>query len=174
MVEVIMQNGGTVDKFMGDAILAVFGVPKPLPESEKAAVQCALEMHACLKKLNRKRNSDGLFTLEMGIGIAAGDVVAGNIGSDKRMEYTVIGDAVNTASRLQSIATSGKILVTNRILDKVMDVVQYRKLPPVPIKGKRQPMEVIEILSLKKTAQPSAPSDPSIIEFPILKKKAEQ
>src|SRR3989338_5713042 len=73
MIEIIMQSGGTVDKFMGDAILAVFGVPKALPESEKSAVQCALEMHECLKRLNQHRKSDGLFTLQMGIGIAAGD-----------------------------------------------------------------------------------------------------
>ncbi len=173
MTEIIMQNGGTVDKFMGDAILAVFGVPKALPESEKAAVRCALEMHECLKKLNRKRTAEGSFTMDMGIGIAAGDVVAGNIGSEKRMEFTVIGDAVNTASRLQSIASSGKILATNRILDKVADTVEYLRLPPIPIKGKSLPMDVIEILGFKKEAPPAISSDPSIIDLPFFSKKAQ-
>lgn len=176
MIEIIMQSGGTVDKFMGDAILAVFGVPKPLAESEKSAVQCALQMHDCLGRLNQRRKSEGLFTLQMGIGIAAGDVVAGNIGSNKRMEYTVIGDAVNTAARLQSIATSGKIVVTNKILDKVIDSVEYNRLPPIPIKGKSKPMEVIEILGLKKgsqTAGSSGSSDLNIIDLPNLGKKAQ-
>ncbi len=176
MIEIIMQSGGTVDKFMGDAILAIFGVPKALPESEKSAVLCAIEMNQCLKKLNRRRRAEGLFTLQMGIGLAAGDVVAGNIGSSTRKEYTVIGDAVNMASRLQSIATSGKIVVTNKIMDKVSDMVQYNRLPPISIKGKSQPMEIIEILGLRKASQDaaSAPiSDPDIIDLPLFNKKAQ-
>ena len=171
MIEVVMSCGGTVDKFMGDAILAVFGVPKALPESERAAVKCALEMHDCLRKLNQKRSRDKLFTLEMGIGIAAGDVVAGNIGSDKRMEYTVIGDAVNIASRLQSIATSGKILTTSNVLEKVSQIVEYHKLPPVTIKGKRHPIDVAEILSLKGGA---SLSDEQVIDLPLFQKRKTQ
>lgn len=171
MIEVVMSSGGTVDKFMGDAILAVFGVPKPLPESESAAVKCALDMHECLTKLNQKRADDKLFTLDMGIGIAAGDVVAGNIGSDKRMEYTVIGDAVNIASRLQSMASSGKVLVTSNVLDKVSQIVEYHKLPPVTIKGKRKSMEIAEILSLKGGA---AHSEGQIIDLPLFQQRKAQ
>ena len=174
MIESIMQSGGTVDKFMGDAILAVFGVPKPLVESETSAVLCALEMHKRLKKLNQYRKADGLFTLQMGIGIAAGDVVAGNIGSSKRMEYTVIGNAVNTAYRLQSIATSGKIMVTNKILDKVFNKVRYDRLPPIVIKGNSQSMEVIEILGIKNDPLISAGLDPDVIDLPIFNKEAQQ
>jgi adenylate cyclase len=129
-------------------------------------------MQVCLKKLNRKRAEEGAFMLGMGVGIAAGDVIAGNIGSDKRMEFTVIGDAVNTASRLQSIAASGKILVTNRILDKVEGLVEYSKLPPVPLKGKSEPMDVIEILHLKDAVPDSDAADPSIINLPLFDRKA--
>ena len=167
MIETIMENGGTVDKFMGDAILAVFGVPKPIPESEKSAVICGLQMHDCLKRLNRRREADNLFTLQMGIGIAAGDVVAGNIGSNKRREYTVIGDAVNTASRIQAIASSGKILVTNKILDKVTDIVRYERMAPIVIKGKSHPMEIIEISGHIKDLRGGTMSDPDIIELPL-------
>ena len=149
MTEIILDNGGTVDKFMGDSILAVFGIPKPLLESEKTAVLCALKMQSCLNSLNQKRTAKGQFGLEMGIGIAAGDVIAGNIGSNKRMEYTVIGNAVNTAYRLQSIAGRGAIMTTNRVLDKIVDIVEYRKLPPQLIKGSNQPIEIVEITGLK-------------------------
>jgi adenylate cyclase len=134
---------------MGDSILAVFGVPRPLINSEKMAVTCAIQMRKCLDDLNAKREAKGLYPLEMGIGIAAGDVIVGNIGSKKRMEYTIIGNAVNTAYRLQGLAGSGKIMITNRVLDKVIDLVVFEKLPAQVIKGNSYPIEIIEILGMK-------------------------
>jgi adenylate cyclase len=149
MIEIVIAHGGTVDKFMGDSILAVFGVPRPLVESEKMAVTCAVKMQICLKDLNEKRTAKGLYPLDMGIGIAAGDVIVGNIGSKKRMEYTIIGNAVNTAYRLQGLAGSGKIMITNRVLDKVIDLVQFERLPAQVIKGNSYPIEIIEVIGMK-------------------------
>ncbi len=148
MIETILSNGGTVDKFMGDAVLAVFGAPTPLPDVELHAVKCAVEMHNCIKKLNQKRAEQGLFPLQMGIAVTAGDVVAGNIGSDKRMEYTVIGDAVNLVSRLQGLANNGQVLTSANVAEKIMDKVKVKKLDPVYVKGKTNPLDIYEINEL--------------------------
>lgn len=153
MIETILSNGGTVDKFMGDAVLAVFGAPTPLPNVEFRAVNCAVEMHNCIKKLNQKRAEQGLFPLQMGIAVTAGDVVAGNIGSDKRMEYTVIGDAVNLVSRLQGLANNGQVLTSANVAEKILDKVEAKRLDPVYVKGKTNPLDIYEITSIKPQPQ---------------------
>lgn len=147
IIEIVLSHGGSVDKFMGDAVLVVFGAPTPLAESEVSAVSCALEMQNSLKRLNEKRAAKGLFTLEMGIGICAGDVVAGNIGSDKRMDFTVIGDPVNMASKLQSLAGPGEIYITASLAgnDKLKDVFKFSPAKMVKIKGKNEMIAVSNV-----------------------------
>jgi adenylate cyclase len=147
IIEIVLSHGGSVDKFMGDAVLVVFGAPTPLAESEVSAVSCALEMQNSLKRLNEKRAAKGLFTLEMGIGICAGDVVAGNIGSDKRMDFTVIGDPVNMASKLQSLAGPGEIYITASLAgnDKLKDVFKFSPAKMVRIKGKNEMIAVSNV-----------------------------
>lgn len=151
MVEIIISHGGTVDKFMGDGVLVVFGAPSQLKNPEFSAVSCAIEMRNALAGLNRKRQGEHLTPLEMGIAISAGEVIAGNIGSDKRMEYTVIGDAVNIASRLQAVAGSGKILATSNVIEKVIVDVDYVELSPIQVRGKSQPISAVEITGFRKT-----------------------
>ena len=147
MTQVIEYQGGTVDKFMGDAILVVFGAPLAIEDPEYRSINCALEMQHALTMLNKQREEQGLFTLGMGIGISAGEVIAGNIGSDKRMDYTVIGDAVNFASRLQGIADAGEILASMNMLDKIKDRFVYKITFPIAIKGRSQAVEYIRIIS---------------------------
>jgi adenylate cyclase len=105
MVEVIMAHGGTVDKFIGDAVMAVFGSPvgRGVGQEARAAVVCALAMGEALAKLNAEWEKVGIQTLDNGIGVASGPAVVGQIGSPKRMEFTVIGDTVNRAARLESL-----------------------------------------------------------------------
>jgi adenylate cyclase len=117
MVEVIMAHGGTVDKFIGDAVMAVFGSPmgRGLAEEARAAVGCALAMGESLAILNAEWRRQGVISLANGIGIASGPAVVGQIGSPKRMEFTVIGDTVNRAARLESLTRSlGATLLFDR------------------------------------------------------------
>jgi adenylate cyclase len=102
----VFEHGGTLDKFMGDAIMALWGAPIAHEDDADRAIQAAIEMQSVLARLNVKWAAEGRQTVEIGIGIDYYDVFAGNIGSDRRLEYTVIGDAVNTASRLCSKAGS--------------------------------------------------------------------
>ncbi len=148
MVEIILQNGGTIDKFMGDGVLVVFGAPTSLEKHELCAVKCALEMQSKLISLNSMRISKNLTPLQMGIAITSGNVISGNIGSDKRMEYTVIGDPVNLASRLQSIASPGQILATIDVVQQYSEI-GYSVINPIQIKGKIKPVDAVEIKSLK-------------------------
>jgi adenylate cyclase len=108
MVEVIAAHGGTVDKFIGDAVLAVFGSPvgRGLEMEAAAALRCALAMQASLNALNRQWRQEGVAELRSGIGLASGQVMVGQIGSPRRMEFTVIGDTVNLAARLESLTRS--------------------------------------------------------------------
>jgi adenylate cyclase len=106
MVEIINRNHGVVDKFIGDAIMAVWGVPHPHPEDSRRAITACLEMRLALEKLNEKRIDQKLLPIKIGIGLHAGSVVSGTVGSSERMEYTVIGDNVNTASRIEASTKS--------------------------------------------------------------------
>ena len=110
--EIVMRRGGIVDKFIGDCIMAVFGVPEPLESHARAAVLAAEDLLRWLEAGNRRWEKTYGVTLSLTIGIHSGPVVAGNIGSEKRLEYTVIGDTVNVASRLESLARPGQILVS--------------------------------------------------------------
>ncbi len=108
MVEVLFAYQGTLDKFLGDGLLAFFGAPLHQPDHALRAVQAALEIQRAIADFNKYRRQHGAITLEIGIGINSGEAIVGNIGSERRMEYTVIGDMVNVAQRLQTCAQPGR------------------------------------------------------------------
>lgn len=143
MVNVIFSHNGTIDKFVGDAIFALFGAPKPVDNSENRAVESAIQMQRTLKSMKNQWISSN-FT--MGIGINVGDVVVGNIGSMKHMDYTAIGDEVNVAARLQSIAKPYQILVSKSIYDATKSEFKYQHLGNVHVKGKKNEIEIFEVL----------------------------
>ncbi len=149
MVDVVFQMGGTLDKYMGDAIMALFGVPKATPRSVQDAVLCGLKMQAALRSLNRVRGARGERPIEMGVGINAGEVIWGPLGSRKTMDYTVVGDVVNVASRLCSAAAAGEIIISGDVADVVRDEVVLMELPPAVLKGKSEPVPVWKVLSEK-------------------------
>lgn len=147
MAKSIFDNRGSIDKYIGDAIMAVFGSLIALEKPAINAVRAAIQMMKDLPALNERwkgRYDD--FNVDIGIGITTGEVFLGNIGSPERMEYTVIGDAVNVASRFSGLAKAGQILVTRETLDMLGGEFSFREHPPTAVKGKSEKLEVFEIL----------------------------
>lgn len=149
MIQIITKHQGMVDKLMGDSVMALFGAPIALGDDPLQAVRCALEMQSSVAAFNAERTSHGLPPLQMGIGINTGLVVAGNIGSAMRMEYTVIGDNVNIAARLQGMAQQGEVLISEATYDKVRDHVAASKLETITLKGKSRHIDVFRIDDLR-------------------------
>jgi adenylate cyclase len=147
MVEVIFEHGGTLDKFIGDAIMALWGAPISHEDDADRALRAAVAMQQSIDQLNRKWAAEGGPEIGVGIGINYGDVFAGNIGSHRRLEYTVLGDAVNVAARLCAEAGPGEILVTEPLLRVVREQVETEFLPELALKGKAQ---VVQVYRLKR------------------------
>ncbi len=148
MVDCIQQEGGILDKFIGDAIMAVFGTPLPHGDDEDRAVRAGIAMLRDLSAYNHERATHGKQPIEMGIGINTGLIVSGNIGSPKRMDFTVIGDGVNLASRLESACKqySAQLLISEHTLKKLRGIYQVRDIDQVVVKGKTEPVGVHEVL----------------------------
>lgn len=123
LTPVIFKYEGTIDKFVGDAVLAVFGSPEPVAEQWEKAVQAAIEMQEAMKQLADSRRSADKPAFQIGIGIHSGAVVHGLVGSPQRMEYTVIGDTVNQAPRCCDGAAAGEIVISKPVYEKVFRLV---------------------------------------------------
>jgi adenylate cyclase len=145
MARVIFDNQGSLDKYIGDAIVAVFGSLIPLENSAEAAVKASVEMMKEMVRLNEKWKEQYGFNMEMGIGVNTGEVFLGNIGSPERMEFTVIGDTVNTASRFSSLAKGRQILATRSSRERLGPDIPVNHLPSARVKGKAEEVEVFEI-----------------------------
>ncbi len=149
MVDVIFKYEGTLDKFVGDEVIALFGAPVAMQNAEVKAVQCALDMMRVLSEWNRTRAAEGQNEIKIGIGINTGIVVTGAIGSSRALQYTAIGDAVNTTSRLCNIAQAGQIILSEATYRKVQDAVAAVPLPPVRVKGKADELRVYNAVGLR-------------------------
>ena len=147
-IETVFQHDGTLDKFMGDAVMAVFGAPIPHRDHALRAIKTGLAMRERFDAFNADRARRGLETIGAGIGVSVGEVVAGTVGTEDRMEYTVIGDSVNLAARLESNAKPGQILISQRTWERVQDDVEVRPLGPIRVKGKEEEVEVYELVGL--------------------------
>jgi adenylate cyclase len=145
MVEIVFEHGGTLDKFMGDALMALWGAPIDREDDADRAVRAAIAMQRALSRLNSRWSQQGRQTISVGIGINAGEVFAGNIGSQRRLEYTVIGDAVNTAARLCSEAGPGDILIALPLYKALRQPPPVHALPSLPLRGKSQPVPVYSV-----------------------------
>ncbi len=144
MVSIIRKHNGVVDKYVGDAIMALWGVPVPHPEDTLNAVRACIEMRRKLAELNQLRLSRGQNELRIGMGLNHGVVIAGNIGSDEKMEYTVIGDAVNTASRMESMTKEygTDLLVPKAVMERVADRFVFERAKDAKVKGKTETLQV--------------------------------
>jgi adenylate cyclase len=145
MTDVIMKWGGTVDKFMGDGIMALFGAPIQGQDDARRAVACALEMQLALAEVNRRGLGSGYPPLAMGIGINTGESIVGNIGSTKRMNYGVVGSPVNLASRIESCTVGGQVFVSQSTRDACEGLLEIADILEIMPKGVRDPVRIFEI-----------------------------
>jgi len=142
----IVRNGGIVNKFLGDGLMAMFGAPKPLDGHALKAVRAGLEMQKWMERWNDRRIARGLPSFYSGIGINTGIAMCGRVGAQDRMEYTLIGEEVNLASRICGKAAPKQVLVTKQTWDQVKEQIKGRELEPVSVKGLSYPIKVYEVL----------------------------
>lgn len=149
MGECIEKYGGTIDKFIGDCVMVLFGVPRALEDAPQKAVNTAIELRNRLARFNTEKKLAA--PLNLHIGINTGPVVTGMMGTDKKQEFTVMGDTVNLASRLEDASQIGQILVGPATYKATKQSFQYKTLPPISLKGKDEPVPVYELLSVRET-----------------------
>ena len=141
MINVVFKNNGTLDKIIGDELMVLYGVPISYENDNQNAVNTAIEMFKELKNFNKKIKDEGLPEISIGIGINFGKVISGNIGSDQQMNYTVIGDNVNIAARLCSVAKPGEIIISNSVYNKLTNSSGFDLNKPLNLKGKSKPIK---------------------------------
>ncbi|MEA5512598.1 GAF domain-containing protein [Nodularia sp. UHCC 0506] len=151
MVEAVFKHKGTLDKYIGDAIMAVFGSPLPLEDHAWMAVQTSIEMRHRLQEFNQRRSVDSKPGIKIGIGVNSDTVISGNIGSSKRMEFTAIGDGVNLGSRLESITKQYgcDIIISDSTYKPCKDKVWVRELDRIRVKGRNEPVGIYELVGLR-------------------------
>jgi adenylate cyclase len=186
MVEIVFEHGGTLDKFIGDALMSLWGAPLARMDDADRAIGAAIAMQRALERLNEGWQREGRPALSAGIGINVGEVFAGNIGSERRLEYTVIGDAVNTAARLCAEASPAEILISDALYRALASPPPVTALPPLPLKGKAQTVLVYRVdWTEKRAPRPVADGSdatsasethvrvPATMPLPILKRDSD-
>ncbi|MEL6625609.1 MAG: adenylate/guanylate cyclase domain-containing protein [Bacteroidota bacterium] len=148
MTEIVKQYGGTVNQFVGDEVFATFGAPLANTHNELNAVLCAIEMMERAQSISDKYKERLGREIEIGIGINAGEVVAGNLGSEEKISYSVTGDTVNTGKRIESLTKDypNSILISQKVFQKVSDTIEAKAWEPIEVKGKRDKIQVYEVI----------------------------
>jgi adenylate cyclase len=148
MCEIAVCNGGTIDKFMGDAVMVLFGAPFCRDDDARRAVACAVQMQIAMDAINRENAAGGLPPLYMGAGINTGRVMVGTLGSKLYSEYTVIGDEVNIASRIEAFSLRGQVLISETTFERCEGFVVAGEPMDVHVKGKSKPVRLREVLAI--------------------------
>lgn len=149
MIDMVFRHQGTLDKIMGDAVMAVFGAPIAHEDDELRAVKAGLDMQRGIRELNDSLVQEGKKPINVGMGIATGIVISGNVGSKDRMEFTVMGDPVNVAFRVQNLADQEQVLITGSTYQHLIDQVVVNELEPIRVKGKTELIDVYEVIKLR-------------------------
>ncbi len=145
MTDIIFAHGGTLDKYLGDGLMALFGAPTTTPEDASNALNAAVAMQRRIIGINQELSAEGLAEIGVGIGMHTGEVTVGYIGSERRSEYTAIGDAVNTASRLESNARGGEILISEATSKAGGNRYKLKEREPITVKNREQPVHLFEV-----------------------------
>jgi class 3 adenylate cyclase len=148
MTDVIFRHQGTINEFIGDAILAIFGAPQRLSDHAERGVACAVEMQMAMDHVNARNRKLGLPAVEMGVSLHSGEVVVGNVGSEKRAKYGVVGRAVNVTARIESYSVGGQVLVSERTLSQVTSPVTTAREFEIHPKGVAKPLKVFEVTGI--------------------------
>jgi len=148
MSEIIFRHKGTIDKFMGDSIMVLFGAPVSRDDDVARALACAVEMQMTMSTLNLAHKDRGMPELFMGIGINTGEVLAGMLGSEQYSEYTVIGDEVNLASRIEAFSLRGQVLISQSTYERCRDFVETSDPLDIHVKGKPLPVSLREVIAI--------------------------
>ena len=148
MTDIINSYNGTIDKFMGDGILVLFGAPTSREDDAQRAIACAVSMQLAMSEINQQMKAWGFSELQMGIGINTGEVVVGNIGSEKRTDYSVIGSPVNLTYRIESYSTGGQILISESTRQETNSIVNIHSQQQVKPKGVKEPITIYEIIGI--------------------------
>jgi adenylate cyclase len=148
MVDLILHYGGTINEIMGDGIVVIFGAPKSAADDAERAVACGVAMQRAMADVNTRSRERGLPEVEMGIGVHTGEVIVGNIGSDRRMKYTAVGSHVNLTGRIESYTTGGQLLISESTLQEVGTIVEVGRSLRIEPKGARKEMTVWEVLGI--------------------------
>jgi len=144
MTDVVFAHGGTIDKYIGDALMALFGAPLPSPTSAADAIRAALEMRSLVQNFRAPR--PGSPPLRVRIGVNTGPVVVGNIGSTRRVEYTAIGDAVNVAARLQAFARPNEICIDETTCAQTSDAFVVEEIGAIDVRNRAKPVAVYKVI----------------------------
>lgn len=146
-VEIVIRYNGYIDKFIGDCLMAAWGVPVVNEDKDAiAGVGCAIEIQELVKSQSRKFFKGKASHLKVGIGMHSGPLISGNLGSSRRMDYSVIGDTVNIAARLEGVAAAGEVIITHQTRDLIGDHFKLKELTPVKVKGKDKPLHIFSVL----------------------------
>jgi adenylate cyclase len=156
MLEIIMAHNGIVDEITGDGILAFFGAPVAMDDHPLRAVACAADMQSAMDEINGFNLNDGLPRLEMGIGVNTGQVVVGNIGSEKRTKYGVVGSAINFVGRIEACTVGGQILLSKTTYERIQELVRVREVIRVEMKGFQGTVELYDVIGINEGRQVSA------------------
>ncbi len=167
MSDVILVYQGTIDEFVGDAILAIFGAPLAREDDARRAVACAVAMQGAMAELNRRNGAEGLPRLEMGIAVHTGEVIVGNIGSERRTKYGVVGSAVNHAGRIESFTVGGQVLISEATLRAAGDVLEVGAPLSIDAKGTREPIVVHDLRGFGGVPLPDAASHAVALSEPL-------
>lgn len=159
MVDILFQYTGTLDKFVGDEIIGLFGAPIPIEDAPFKAVSCAISMLQALEEFNRTRAAENQAPLRIGIGINTGNVITGSIGSTRALQYTAIGGPMNVASRLVNLANSGEIVISEATYHRIADRIDATELPPVKVKGVAAELKIYRVNGLRNRIRPPGTMD---------------